>query len=185
MVPKHTRRSAGRKRSLPERRQRTGSGAVDSRAQRTEGDRERGIVGDSRDDSGGAAGHGVRVHRERPLWHPDGFYYFVDIQRSELHRFMLGKGPELVRANTGKGKGTTFDLQGRFVICEGGNRPVTRWSADGRSEILTDRCEGKRLNSPNDVVCKSDGSIYFTDPGLRVPPAKRAVPHRGLSDRRE
>jgi len=120
------------------------------------------------------------VFTEGPLWHPDGFYYFVDIRRSNLHRLIPGKEPELVRANTGEGNGTTFDLQGRVVICEGGNRRVTRWSSDGRSEILMDRYEGKRLNRPNDVVCKSDGSIYFTDPGLRVPLAERELSSAGV-----
>jgi gluconolactonase len=117
---------------------------------------------------------------EGPLWHPDGFYYFVDIRRSQLHRLTPGKLVELVRDHTGEGNGTTFDLQGRLVICEGGNRRVTRWSSDGRSEVLMDRHEGKRLNRPNDVVCKSDGSIWFTDPGLRVPLAEREVPHAGV-----
>src|SRR2546427_394992 len=97
------------------------------------------------------------VFTEGPLWHPDGFYYFVDIRRSNLHRLTPGKEPELVRANTGEGNGTTFDLQGRLVICEGGNRRVTRWSAGGQSEIPMDCFEGKRLNRPNDVACKSDG----------------------------
>lgn len=117
---------------------------------------------------------------EGPLWHPDGFYYFVDIRKNNLHRITPGKEPELVRANTGEGNGTTFDLQGRLVICEGGNRRVTRWSADGKSEVLMDRFEGKRLNRPNDVVCKSDGSIYFTDPSLRVPFAEREMPHAAV-----
>ena len=120
------------------------------------------------------------VFTEGPLWHPDGFYYFVDIRRSNLHRLTPGKEPELVRANTGEGNGTTFDLQGRLVICEGGNRRVTRWSGSEQSEILMDRFEGKRLNRPNDVVCKSDGSIYFTDPGLRVPLAERELPSAGV-----
>jgi len=113
---------------------------------------------------------------EGPLWHPDGFYYFVDIRRSTLHRLRPGQPPETVRSNTGEGNGTTFDLDGRLVICEGGNRRVTRWSADGTSEVLMDRWEGKRLNRPNDVVCKSDGSIWFTDPALRVPVAERELP---------
>ena len=117
---------------------------------------------------------------EGPLWHPDGFYYFVDIRKSTLHRLTPGKPPELVRDNTGEGNGTTFDLQGRLVICEGGNRRVTRWTGDGRSEVLVDRYEGKRLNRPNDVVCKSDGSLWFTDPGLRVPLAQREVDHAGV-----
>ncbi len=117
---------------------------------------------------------------EGPLWHPDGFYYFVDIRRSNLHRITPGKPAELVRADTGEGNGTTFDLQGRLVICEGGHRRVTRWSAGGRSEVLVDRYEGKRLNRPNDVVCKSDGSLWFTDPGLRVPLAERELPYAGV-----
>ncbi len=120
------------------------------------------------------------VFTEGPLWHPDGFYYFVDIRQSRLHRIRPGRPAELVRDKTGEGNGTTFDLQGRLVICEGGNRRVTRWSADGSSEILMDRWEGKRLNRPNDVVCRSDGSIYFTDPGLRVPLAQREVDHAGV-----
>jgi gluconolactonase len=120
------------------------------------------------------------VFTEGPLWHPDGFYYFVDIRRSNLHRLTPGKEPELIRTNTGEGNGTTFDLQGRLVICEGGNRRVTRWSSDGRSEVLMDRSEGKRLNRPNDVVCRSDGSLYFTDPGLRVPLAERELPSAGV-----
>jgi gluconolactonase len=117
---------------------------------------------------------------EGPLWHPDGFYYFVDIRRSHLHRITPGGAAELVRTDTGEGNGTTFDLQGRLVICEGGNRRVTRWSADGQSEVLVERYEGKRLNRPNDVVCRSDGSLWFTDPGLRVPLPQREVPYAGV-----
>lgn len=120
------------------------------------------------------------VFTEGPLWHPDGFFYFVDIRRSELHRLHPGKSPELVRTDTGEGNGTTFDLQGRLVICEGGNRRVTRWTDDQRSEVLVDRYEGKRLNRPNDVVCASDGSLYFTDPGLRRPLAERELPYAGV-----
>jgi len=120
------------------------------------------------------------VFTEGPLWHPDGFYYFVDVRSSVLYRMTPGKAAEVVRDKTGGGNGTTFDLQGRLILCEGENRRVTRTSADGRIEILMDRYEGKRLNRPNDVVCRSDGSLYFTDPGLRVPLAERELPHAGV-----
>ena len=120
------------------------------------------------------------VFTEGPLWHPEGFYYFVDIRQSRLHRVFPGKTPELVRDRTGEGNGTTFDLRGRLVICEGGNRRVTRWSSTTQSEVLMDRWEGKRLNRPNDVVCRSDGSLYFTDPGLRVPLGERELPYAGV-----
>jgi gluconolactonase len=120
------------------------------------------------------------VFTEGPLWHPDGFYYFVDVRSSVLYRLTPGRPHEVVRDKTGGGNGTTFDLQGRFILCEGENRRVTRTAADGRIEVLMDRFEGKRLNRPNDVVCKSDGSIYFTDPGLRVPLAERELTYAGI-----
>ena len=120
------------------------------------------------------------VFTEGPLWHPDGFYYFVDVRSSVLYRIVPGHAPEVVREKTGGGNGTTFDLEGRLVICEGDNRRVARVAADGRVEVLVDRFEGKRLNRPNDVVCKSDGSIYFTDPGLRVPLAERELTYAGV-----
>ncbi len=117
---------------------------------------------------------------EGPLWHPDGYYYFVDLRRSRLYRLTPGQDPEVVREDTGEGNGTTFDLQGRLVMCEGGNRRVTRLEADGTVTVLAERYEGKRFNRPNDVVCKSDGSIYFTDPGLRVPLEERELPAAGV-----
>jgi gluconolactonase len=124
---------------------------------------------------------------EGPSWHPDGFYYFVDIRASTLHRVTPGGPVDVVRTETGEGNGTTFDLQGRLVMCEGGNRRLTRMSTAGRPEgeartveVVVDRYEGKRFNRPNDVVCRSDGSLFFTDPGLRVPLAQRELPYAGV-----
>ena len=120
------------------------------------------------------------VFTEGPLWHPDGFYYFVDVRKSMFYRLTPGGKPEVLRENTGEGNGTTFDLEGRLIMCEGGNRRITRTGADGKIEVLCDRYEGKRLNRPNDVVCRSDGSIYFTDPGLRVPLGERELPYAAI-----
>jgi gluconolactonase len=120
------------------------------------------------------------VFTEGPLWHPDGFYYFVDVRTSRLYRIVPGRPAEPLREGTGGGNGTTFDLQGRLVLCEGDNRRVTRSTAGGAMEVLVDRYEGKRLNRPNDVVCRSDGSLYFTDPGLRVPLAERELTYAGV-----
>jgi gluconolactonase len=120
------------------------------------------------------------VFTEGPLWHPDGFYYFVDVRASRFYKLVPGRPAELLRGNTGGGNGTTFDLEGRLVLCEGDNRRVTRSTAGGGMKVLVDRYEGKRLNRPNDVVCKSDGSIYFTDPGLRVPLAERELSYAGV-----
>src|SRR3989441_8599658 len=86
------------------------------------------------------------VFTEGPLWHPDGFYYFFDIRQSHLHRLTPGKQPELVRANTGEGNGTTFDLHVRLVICEGGNRRVTRWAPGGLGHRVMDGFHGRPVN---------------------------------------
>jgi gluconolactonase len=115
------------------------------------------------------------IFTEGPLWHPDGFYYFVDLRRNRLHRITPGKPPELVRETAG-GNGTTFDLEGRLIQCEGTGRRVTRTAHDGKVEILVDRYLGGRFSRPNDVVCRSDGSIFFTDPDKRVPYAEREIP---------
>ena len=112
------------------------------------------------------------VFTEGPLWHPDGFFYFVDVRTSLLYRITLGQKPEKIRETQG-GNGTTFDLQGRLINCEGDARRLTRTAADGTVTTLLDRFEGKRLNRPNDVICHSEGSLLFTDPSLRVPLAER------------
>src|ERR1019366_5131106 len=61
------------------------------------------------------------IFTEGPLWHPDGYYYFVDLRRNKLHRMTPGRAPELVRETAG-GNGTTFDLEGRLLHCEGTGR---------------------------------------------------------------
>src|SRR5213082_21340 len=79
------------------------------------------------------------VFTEGPLWHPDGFYYFVDVRASKFYRIKPGGPAELLRENTGEGNGTTFDSDGRLVICEGGNRRLTRsqmTSRPSRSKVV-------------------------------------------------
>ena len=72
------------------------------------------------------------------------------------------------RRPSGLANGNTRDRQGRLVTCEHGGRRVSRTELDGRIVTLVDRFENKKLNSPNDVVCKSDGSIWFTDPSFGI-----------------
>ncbi|HYC49057.1 MAG TPA: SMP-30/gluconolactonase/LRE family protein [Burkholderiales bacterium] len=113
---------------------------------------------------------------EGPLWHPDGFFYFVDLRSNKLYRIAPGQQPELVR-ETKEGNGTTFDLQGRIVHCEHNLRAVTRFDpATGKLEVIAERYKGGRFNKPNDVVCRSDGSLFFTDPDKRVPYQDREIP---------
>jgi gluconolactonase len=104
---------------------------------------------------------------EGPLWHPDGFFYFVDLRANKLYRIVPGGKPELVR-ETQEGNGTTFDLHGRLIHCEHDARAVTRLNADGSVDIVADHYMGGRFNKPNDVVCRSDGK--------RMPYSKREIP---------
>jgi gluconolactonase len=72
------------------------------------------------------------------------------------------------RQAAGYSNGNTLDMQGRLVTCEHGNRRVSRTEHDGSISIIADRFDGKQLNSPNDVVVRSDGSIWFTDPAYGI-----------------
>lgn len=111
---------------------------------------------------------------EGPVWHPEGHLTFVDIRKHQLWRWTPGGRPEVIRENTGEGNGCTLDRQGRLIMCEGAAKRLSRTEKDGTIVTLVDNWQGKRLNRPNDVVCRrADGSIYFTDPELRVPPEKR------------
>src|SRR2546430_11227672 len=96
------------------------------------------------------------VFTEGPLWHPDGFYYFVDVRSSVLYRLTPGRPHEVVREKTGGGNGTTFDLQGRLVLCEGEDKRVTRTAGPGPLGSLMDRFHGKRLHRPHAGLCRSD-----------------------------
>ena len=120
------------------------------------------------------------VFTEGPLWNADGYWLFVDIRRSLIFRLAQGGQPEVYRDNSGGSNGLTYDLQGRLIMCEGDNRRISRREADGAITSLADRWEGKRLNRPNDLVGKSDGSIYFTNPAGRIPQGEREIDFSGV-----
>lgn len=117
---------------------------------------------------------------EGPLWHPEGHLLFVNNRINRIYRLEPGGEPEVIRENSGAANGLTFDLQGRLIMCEGDNRQITRMEPDGSLTVIADRLDGKRLNRPNDVVCRSDGSIYFTDPGGRLSPSDREIGFNGV-----
>ena len=101
---------------------------------------------------------------EGPLWERRGSLLFSDIPANILYRYTPGAGePVVFRTPTNHTNGNTFDLEERLISCEHDGR-VSRTEPDGTVIALADKFEGKRLNSPNDVVVKSDGAIYFTDP---------------------
>ncbi|SDO07691.1 SMP-30/gluconolactonase/LRE family protein [Ensifer sp. YR511] len=102
---------------------------------------------------------------EGPVWFGDAQHLlFSDIPNDRMLRWTENAGVSVYRQPAGFTNGHTRDREGRLVSCEHGRRRVSRTELDGRVVTLVDRFEGKQLNSPNDVVVKSDGTIWFTDP---------------------
>ena len=102
---------------------------------------------------------------EGPVWFGDAnCLLFSDIPNNRMCRWSEELGVSVFRAPSNFSNGHTRDRQGRLVSCEHGARRVTRTEPDGSITVIADGFEGSRLNSPNDVVVKSDGAIWFTDP---------------------
>lgn len=119
---------------------------------------------------------------EGPVWidRDGGFLLFSDIPRNSIMKWKEGEGISLFMKPSGYtgvadygrepgSNGLTLDRQGRLVLCEHGDRRVSRMEWNGGKRTLADTYDGKRLNSPNDVVVRSDGAIYFTDPPYGLP----------------
>jgi gluconolactonase len=133
---------------------------------------------------------------EGPVWVHSGYLLFSDIPNNVINKWTPdGKvtaylkpsgysGPIPPSGELPGSNGLTLDRQGRLLICQHGNRRLVRVEKNGKQTVLADKYKGKRLNSPNDVVVKSDGSIYFTDPPYGLPkedadPAKE-LPFNGV-----
>jgi gluconolactonase len=118
---------------------------------------------------------------EGPAWSKDGYLLFSDPNDNKIYKWTPANQLTVFRDKSGYSggdiaeygqpgsNGLAFDLQARLTINEHGNRRVTRLEPDGRVTILAERFDGKRLNSPNDLVYKSDGALYFTDPPFGLP----------------
>ena len=102
---------------------------------------------------------------EGPLWWKEGGYLlFSDIHNNKRMKYTPGQGVTVFLEPTNRANGLTRDLQGRLLACEHDSRRVTRLELDGSLTVIANSFQGRRLNRPNDVVVKSDGAIYFTDP---------------------
>jgi gluconolactonase len=109
-------------------------------------------------------GSGFRF-TEGPVWHREGrFLLFSDMPGDVMRRWSATDGITTFRQPCNKSNGMAYDRQGRLLVCEHATSRVTRTEADGASTVLASHWQGKELNSPNDIVCKSDGAIYFSDP---------------------
>jgi gluconolactonase len=121
---------------------------------------------------------------EGPVWCGN-YLLFSDIPKNRIVKYkMLAEGPEVntFRSPSGNSNGLTLDATKRLVACEHGTRRVTRTETDGTIKVLADSYQGHRLNSPNDVVVRSDGSTYFTDPpyGLKDGKTWKELPFNGV-----
>lgn len=116
---------------------------------------------------------------EGPIWNPDGFLLFSDIPADTIYKLTSDNQVSVFRQPAGHSNGNTLDRQGRLITAQH-DRRVTRTEKDGTVVTLADRYNGKRLNSPNDVVVKSDGSIYFTDPPYAISPEQEELGFYGV-----
>jgi len=118
---------------------------------------------------------------EGPVWFAEGHYLlFSDIQTARRMKYTPGQGVTLFKDKTNEANGTTRDLQGRLIACEHLTRRVTRTEPDGSITVVANSFQGKRLLRPNDVIVKSDGAIYFTDPGGPLAPEQWDVTVNGV-----
>lgn len=133
---------------------------------------------------------------EGPIWAPEGYLLFSDPNNNTIYRWSDDDGVSVFRTKSGYtgvdigeygqpgSNGLAFDPEGRLTINEHGNRRVTRLERNGSLTILADRYDGKQLNSPNDLVYKSDGSLYFTDPPFGLPQVfkdpRKETPYSGV-----
>jgi len=102
---------------------------------------------------------------EGPVWWKEGGYLlFSDIHNNRRMKYTPGQGVTVFKEPTNHANGLTRDLQGRLLACEHETRRVTRQELDGSITVIANIFQGRRFNRPNDVVVRSDGAIYFTDP---------------------
>ncbi len=119
---------------------------------------------------------------EGPVWHPDGYLLFSDPNTNTIYRYNPQNknvtvyishsgytGEDIGRYGQPGSNGLAIDKEGRLIVDQHGNRRVIRHEKKGPVTVLADKIDGKRFNSPNDIVLKSDGTIYFTDPPYGLP----------------
>ncbi len=117
---------------------------------------------------------------EGPVWMAGGYLLFSDIPANIMYKWTPENGAEVWREPSGNSNGLTRNSDDLLLACEHGNRRVSRTNPDGTVETIAGAYQGNRLNSPNDLVVKSDGVIYFTDPPYGIQPEEKEQPHNGV-----
>jgi gluconolactonase len=118
---------------------------------------------------------------EGPLWWKEGGYLlFNDIHNDRRMKYTPGKGVTLERQGVNRANGLTRDMKGRLLSCEIDTRRVTRTELDGSLTVVANQFQGKRLSRPNDVIVKSDGAMFFTDPNPSIVPEQWDMQHSAV-----
>ncbi len=117
---------------------------------------------------------------EGPVWTRDGHLIFSDIYTSRIMQVAAGKPPSIYRNYTNAANGNAMDRSGRLYSCERDGRRVSRMEKNGTVSVIADAWEGKKLNSPNDVVVRRDGQVYFSDPASKAVLEPKELTFSGL-----
>ena len=118
---------------------------------------------------------------EGPVWDPAGFLFVSDEETNKIFRLYIADGRKEELVSLGDPDGNTYDRQHHLIDCASVLRAIIQLDAKGQYTVLVDRYEGKKFNSPNDVIVGPDGAIYFTDPTLDLPKGeKQEIPFQGV-----
>ena len=118
---------------------------------------------------------------EGPVWRPEGYLLFSDIPANRIVKYSPDSGAaETYLSPSGNSNGLTLDRDGRLMACEHTGRRVSRQGADGGMETVASHWNGKRLNSPNDLVVHSSGAVFFTDPPYGISPEDAEIGFNGV-----
>ena len=117
---------------------------------------------------------------EAPVWSPEGKLLFADVPENTIWQWRPGEKPVLLSKDSDGAGGLAFDVQGRLYVCEWHGRRVVRIDKKGRREVLAERFDGKRLNSPNDLAIRKDGHVWFTDPAFGAASDARELDFYGV-----
>ena len=114
------------------------------------------------------------------VWSRDGFLVFADAVKREVYRLDAGAPPKPTKEDENGAQGLAYDLQGRLYFCESMGRRIVRLDRRGKMDTVIEGFEGKKLNSPNDIVVRKDGQIYFTDPAFASAVDTRELDFNGI-----
>lgn len=117
---------------------------------------------------------------EGPVWHSDRYLLFSDVAGDTIFRFVPGRGVQKFITPSRNSNGLAFDASGRLLACEHGGRQISRISDSDTMVPLVQQYNGKPLNSPNDIVIHSSGSIFFTDPPFGIEPGQAEQGFNGV-----